>query len=145
MKNGRPDASLFYWGDGRQYEADLPYTKQHRMLRQSTQETAFSAQLQDWAHANGLAKLPAYRQKESTMGLFRLLFWIAIIAAAFWLWRRFTRTPTARPEDRNTGAAPMVRCAHCGTHVPRSHALAKDEQWFCSQTHLEQGAQSGER
>ena len=79
------------------------------------------------------------------MGLFRLLFWIAIIATAIWLWRRFTRTPPTHPEDRNTDAAPMVRCAHCGTHVPRSHALANAEQWFCSQTHLEQGLQSGER
>ena len=78
------------------------------------------------------------------MGLFRLLFWIAIIAAALWLWRRLTRP---RTEERNTSAAatPMVRCEHCGTHVPREHGLAKGEQWFCSQTHLELGPQSGER
>ncbi|WP_445939640.1 PP0621 family protein [Pseudomonas sp.] len=81
------------------------------------------------------------------MGLFRLLFWIAIIAAAFWLWRRLTRPAAHRTEDRNTRAAPapMVRCEHCGTHVPRDHALKKGEQWFCSQTHLEQGPQPGER
>ncbi|MDF3193919.1 PP0621 family protein [Pseudomonas sp. 1928-m] len=81
------------------------------------------------------------------MGLFRLLFWIAVIAAAFWLWRRFTRPTAPRPEDHNTSAAPtpMVRCEHCGTHVTRDHALAKGEQWFCSQAHLEQGPQSGER
>ncbi|SED42602.1 PP0621 family protein [Pseudomonas anguilliseptica] len=81
------------------------------------------------------------------MGLFRLLFWIAIIAAAFWLWRRVTRPAAPRTEERNTSAAPtpMVRCEHCGTHVPRDHALAKGEQWFCSQVHLEQGPQSGER
>ena len=44
------------------------------------------------------------------MGLFRLLFWIALIAAAFWLWRRLTRkkTPTAQQQ----GSLPMVRCAH---------------------------------
>lgn len=80
------------------------------------------------------------------MGLFRLLFWIAIIAAAFWLWRRFTRSAPPRPEDRNTSPppVPMVRCEHCGTHVPRDHALTKDNQWFCSQAHLEQGPQSSE-
>lgn len=81
------------------------------------------------------------------MGLFRLLFWIAIIAVAFWLWRRFTRPAALRTEERNASAAPtpIVRCEYCGIHVPRDHALAKGEQWFCSQTHLVQGSQSSER
>lgn len=78
------------------------------------------------------------------MGLFRLLFWIAIIAAAFWLWRRFTRSTAARPKapEASQQPAPMVRCQCCGIHVPRDHALAKGEHWFCSQAHLEQGPQS---
>lgn len=78
------------------------------------------------------------------MGLFRLLFWLAIITAAFWLWRRFTRSKSARPrtDDATAKPVPMVRCEHCGTHVPRDHALAKGEQWFCSQAHLEQGRKS---
>lgn len=76
------------------------------------------------------------------MGLFRLLFWIAIIAAAFWLWRRFIRSTSARPKTPKEAQkpAPMVRCQHCGIHVPRDHALAKGEAWFCSQAHLEQGS-----
>ena len=36
------------------------------------------------------------------MGLFRLLFWIALIAAAFWLWRRLTER---RRLPRNSRAA----------------------------------------
>lgn len=80
------------------------------------------------------------------MGLFRLLFWIAIIAAAFWLWRRLTRPTIARPKRPDTAQkpAPMVRCQQCGIHVPRDNALAKGEQWFCSQDHLEQDAKSRE-
>lgn len=80
------------------------------------------------------------------MGLFRLLFLIAIIAGAFWLWRRFSRTTATRANTRNsaTQAAPMVRCQHCGVHVPRNNALANGEQWFCSQNHLEQGRRSDE-
>ena len=79
------------------------------------------------------------------MGLFRLLLWIAIIAAAIWLWRRFTRAKAPNPDQQNTSAAPMVRCEHCGIHVPRDHAFAKDQQWFCSQSHLEQGPHSSGR
>ena len=70
--------------------------------------------------------------------MFRLLFWIAVIAAAFWLWRRFNRpaAPKARPHDSEP--APMVRCAQCGIHVPRDKALPQGSQWFCSQAHLDQ-------
>jgi len=35
------------------------------------------------------------------MGLFRLLFWIALIGAAFWLWRRFAQKKVA-PKPRQT-------------------------------------------
>ncbi|HBO2176811.1 TPA: PP0621 family protein [Pseudomonas aeruginosa] len=74
------------------------------------------------------------------MGLFRLLFWIALIAIAFWLWRRFTRpTPhqQQRPQDEPS-ASPMVRCAHCGVHVPQANALTHEQRWYCSQAHLRQ-------
>lgn len=81
------------------------------------------------------------------MGLFRLLFWIAIIFAAIWLWRRYVSPPKKRqraePEaDINT---PMVRCAHCGVHTPRSHALPHGERWYCSQPHLELGPKPRDR
>ncbi len=78
------------------------------------------------------------------MGLFRLLFWIAIIAAAVWLWRRLSR-PAPRPDHKGTSPAPMVRCAHCGVYLPREHALPQADLWYCSQAHLEQGPKPGER
>lgn len=77
------------------------------------------------------------------MGLFRLLFWIAIILAAIWLWRRLKRP--ASPSPKTPNAAPMVRCAHCGVHLPRAEALADNNQWYCSRAHLEQGPRRGER
>ncbi|MDH0896109.1 MULTISPECIES: PP0621 family protein [unclassified Pseudomonas] len=75
--------------------------------------------------------------------MFRLLFWIALIAAAVWLWRRFKRParPAARPREEQ--ASPMVRCARCGVHVPREKALPQGENWYCSQAHLPQ-EQSGQ-
>ena len=73
----------------------------------------------------------------------RLLIWIALIAAVYWLWRRATRPAPAAPDIKN--AEPMVRCAHCGVHTPRAHALSQDSQWFCSRAHLEQGAARSDR
>ncbi|WP_085726148.1 PP0621 family protein [Pseudomonas sp. R37(2017)] len=77
--------------------------------------------------------------------MLRLLFWIALIAAAVWFWRKFkgkASTP-ASPAERE--AAPMVRCAHCGVHLPRDHALSLDQRWYCSQAHLEQDKGSSGR
>ncbi|MCQ4317114.1 hypothetical protein EA797_03620 [Stutzerimonas zhaodongensis] len=76
------------------------------------------------------------------MGLFRLLFWIILIAAAFWLWRRLTSKP------KTTGEPPLttvttVRCAECGVHLPREQALQSHDRWYCSQAHLEQDSKSG--
>ncbi|SFW84256.1 hypothetical protein EDB98_12047 [Pseudomonas fluorescens] len=39
----------------------------------------------------------------------------------------------------------MVRCAQCGVHLPRDRALALEQQWYCSQAHLEQGPGNRER
>lgn len=80
------------------------------------------------------------------MGLFRLLFWIAIIVAAIWVWRRFISAPKRTgPPPGQDDAAPMVRCAHCGVHVPQAQALTQDQRWYCSQAHLERGPQAGDR
>lgn len=76
------------------------------------------------------------------MGLFRLLILVALIAAAVWLWRRLTKKPAA-PKETQQVPLTMVRCAQCGVHVPREHALPNHDQWYCSQAHLKQGSQSG--
>ncbi|WP_442112203.1 PP0621 family protein [Pseudomonas sp. NUPR-001] len=69
----------------------------------------------------------------------RLLFWIALIAAAFWLWRKFKASNAASPDNSLEDPLKMVRCAHCGVHLPNDRALHRGSQWYCSQAHLEQG------
>lgn len=76
------------------------------------------------------------------MGLFRLLFWVILIAAAFWLWRRLVSKPTTTDKPHRDTVT-MVRCAQCGVHLPRGQALQDKDRWYCSQTHLEQGSKSG--
>ncbi|MBC3272135.1 MULTISPECIES: PP0621 family protein [Pseudomonas] len=80
--------------------------------------------------------------------MLRLLFWIALIFAAIWLWRKFKAPASASPSgraSREQDAAPMVRCAHCGVHLPRDRALGNQPQWYCSQAHLEQGPGASDR
>lgn len=50
----------------------------------------------------------------------RLLFWIALIAAAFWLWRKFKVSQQSHPEAKLDAPLQMVRCAHCGSSANSS-------------------------
>ena len=76
----------------------------------------------------------------------RLLFLLVLIALAVWLWRHFTRPARPRASRKpEQEAKPMVRCAHCGVHVPQERALSHEGHWYCSQLHLTQGPQRGER
>lgn len=71
------------------------------------------------------------------MGL-RYLLLILAIAGAVWIIRHLRR---ARPPESTppvTGER-MVRCAHCGVHLPESEALRRNDQYFCSRRHLEAG------
>ncbi|KAE9641116.1 PP0621 family protein [Pseudomonas sp. PB106] len=80
--------------------------------------------------------------------MLRLLFWIVVIFAAIWLWRKFKAPAASSQSNRSSSeqdAAPMVRCAHCGVHLPRDRALSVQQQWYCSQAHLEQGPGTRDR
>lgn len=77
--------------------------------------------------------------------MLRLIFWIAVIFAAVWVWRRMkARPPRQEAPPFEPAASPMVRCAQCGVHVPQAEALPSAQRWYCSQAHLEQGKASGE-
>ncbi|MFV3306632.1 PP0621 family protein [Pseudomonas sp. NY15181] len=69
----------------------------------------------------------------------RLLFWILLFALGWWLWRKATRPARpSEPAPREEKTVPMVRCAQCGVHVPRSDALQDESNWYCSRAHLDQ-------
>jgi uncharacterized protein len=76
----------------------------------------------------------------------RLLFWIAVIAIAVWLWRRYKRANEARSQTRTMDEpSPMVRCDTCGVHVPQQQALPLGRKWYCSQAHLPASETPGDR
>lgn len=61
-----------------------------------------------------------------------LVLAIVVVWAVFKSYRKSVRRgeppPAAAPED-------MVRCTHCGVHLPRSESHTSDEKFFCSEEH----------
>ena len=50
--------------------------------------------------------------------------------------------PKQAGTQRVVEAEAMVRCAHCGLHLPESEAISKAGANFCSQAHATLGAKS---
>lgn len=74
-----------------------------------------------------------------------LLILLVALAVVWWLTRIRDRVP---PPSRRTPQAPaaddkpavMVRCEHCGLHLPRDEALPGPESGFyCSDAHRRLG------
>jgi uncharacterized protein len=53
--------------------------------------------------------------------------------------------PARRQQEAPAKPQAMLACAHCGVHIPKTQALSQDQQWYCSQAHLEQGPHTGDR
>lgn len=71
--------------------------------------------------------------------MLRLLIWAALIAAGVWFWRKYKASIAPPKQPVDPSAQPMVRCAHCGVHLPKDRALSQQQAWYCTQNHLEQG------
>lgn len=62
----------------------------------------------------------------------RLIFLFAIAAVVYLLLKSYRKDESANkpaePED-------MVRCAHCGVHLPVSESVRDGDLYFCSAAH----------
>ena len=66
-----------------------------------------------------------------------LLILVAIIAIYLVVRALLRRRRLQRPA--RTIAADMVRCAHCGIHVPQRDAVRGGDEWYCSSGHRKAG------
>ena len=78
------------------------------------------------------------------MNLIRLI----ILALLIWLIIRLIRRMLTKPDSASAKAPPpkvgtdMVRCAHCGIHIPENEALYRDKHPYCCKEHRQAGPQS---
>jgi uncharacterized protein len=77
----------------------------------------------------------------------RLLWWLLLGLGAWWLMRRLrggSADASAPPAPPATRAQPaqtiMVRCVHCGLHLPQADAVTDDAaRSYCSAAHRSAG------
>ena len=66
----------------------------------------------------------------------KYLILIAVVFGVIW-WLKLSRPakPSASSSAADTGPQPMVRCAHCGLHLPQNEAIASANAVYCGQAH----------
>jgi uncharacterized protein len=79
----------------------------------------------------------------------KIIFWIGIFAAiymaakAYAVIQRKGALAKEEAQRRNTKApttkslSELVVCAKCGVHLPKSEAVEKQQQFFCSKEHAD--------
>jgi uncharacterized protein len=63
----------------------------------------------------------------------RLIFIIVLIAVVYWLLKSYNKKPAQKTEAKVT--EDMVRCSHCGVHLPKSESILSGGDFFCSEAH----------
>lgn len=73
----------------------------------------------------------------------KLLLFILVLLAIYWLRRWLQRPPGARQSpgesSRETAVERMCECRHCGLLVPESEAVRVGAQHYCSLEHARLG------
>lgn len=75
------------------------------------------------------------------MGLRIFVILLAVAIVWFAVRTYLGHEKSAFKERRPPKAIDMVRCSHCGTHLPKDEALVRDGHYFCSKAHLQQDAE----
>lgn len=70
----------------------------------------------------------------------RLLFFVLIAVLVFWAIRSYRRGLKKRQEETqkespSIESEDMVRCTHCGVHLPKSESILSEDKFFCSDEH----------
>lgn len=70
----------------------------------------------------------------------RLIFFAAVMAVVYLLLKSYRNRisgeqPSGRQEPPPAHAEDMVRCVHCGVHLPRSESIMSGGKFYCSEEH----------
>ena len=73
------------------------------------------------------------------MNLIRLIVIGLIIWLVYRMFYRLLNKPKAQQKVKKQSPRDMVKCAHCGIHIPSEEALERDGHFYCSPEHRDAG------
>jgi uncharacterized protein len=62
----------------------------------------------------------------------RLFLLVAIAVVVYLLFKSYRKSA---PRQDQAAAEDMVRCAHCGVHLPKGESIMADGNFFCGAEH----------
>lgn len=66
--------------------------------------------------------------------MLKYLLLLLLALVVWWTWKKQTVLPPAADVPPPLPER-MVRCAHCGVHLPESEALLDGDRHFCNEAH----------
>lgn len=67
--------------------------------------------------------------------LTRIIVVAVLIAAAWFLYRKYVAAKDIKIPGANKRQAIMKKCAHCGIHLPEAESVQLEGLHFCSEAH----------
>jgi len=71
----------------------------------------------------------------------KLIFIIIIVLLAYWIIKA-RKQPNTKTESLTDASEDMVRCVHCGVHLPESESIVSKGKYFCSDKHYHKHIES---
>lgn len=65
----------------------------------------------------------------------KLLLLALGIWVVYWIFKSYGRSLKQDEAPKSPAAEDMVRCAHCGVHLPRSESIVSQGEFFCCNEH----------
>lgn len=66
----------------------------------------------------------------------KIILLVLGLLLVYWILKGYRRRVDKRDAPPQTNAGEdMVRCAHCGVHLPRSEGIASQGRFYCSAEH----------
>jgi len=68
----------------------------------------------------------------------RLLFIVVVVVVVFWLLKSYRKRLPKEDipgEETPVQAEDMVRCVHCGVHLPKRESVIAGGKYYCSEAH----------
>ncbi len=66
----------------------------------------------------------------------KLIFLVLAVVIVWAVLKNHAKSRARSQAPRASAPEDMVRCAHCGVHLPRSESHASGGNFFCSEDHL---------